>query len=136
MSHPVVAPPASPLSSRLRDFAATAQDCADPSAVASGLAPLRAAFAEHRAATEGERGHYADAVQEAPRLQHAVHGLVAEHDCIDAALARLAVITAAHEPPAGAVRDQARAVLHDLIRHGDRDADLVYEAYATDIGGD
>jgi hypothetical protein len=33
------------------------------------------------------------------------------------------------------VREQVTSVLSDLIRHRQRGADLVYRAYAVDIGG-
>jgi hypothetical protein len=118
----------------LRDFAANAAEPTDPLAVAAALRPLREAFAEHRAVTEGEAGIYADVIHDAPRLVRAVDGLVAEHDCIEAAMARLAVIVEGDQPEA--LRTGARAVLADLIRHGEHDADLVHEAYAIDIGGE
>jgi hypothetical protein len=115
---------------------ARAMEPTDPRSVAALLEPLRVAFADHRAATEGEAGLYADVVQDAPRLAHTVDGLVAEHACIDAAMARLAAIASAFEPPVQLVRDRTREVVDDLIRHGQRDADLVYDAYTTDIGGE
>jgi len=123
------------LSSSVRALAA-AMEPADPRSVFAVLEPLRLAFADHRAATEGAAGLYAGVVQDAPRLAHAVDGLVAEHHCIDAAMTRLAAIVATGEPPVQAVRDGAREVLDELVRHGQRDADLVYDAYTTDIGGE
>src|SRR5690349_19542913 len=39
------------------------------------LDPLRKAFADYRSATEGTDGLYAQVVNEAPRLAHAVDGL-------------------------------------------------------------
>ena len=108
---------------------------ADPSAVRAVLEPLREAFAEHRAATEGDDGIYADVVQDAPRLARTVDGLVAEHECIDAAMARLALIASA-DAQSDALRDQAREVLDTLLRHDRHDTWLVLEAYVTDIGGE
>jgi hypothetical protein len=108
---------------------------ADPTAVRAALGLLREAFQEHRAATEGEAGIYADVVQDAPRLARTVDGLVAEHDCIDAAMARLATI-ADGGAQTDALRLQAREVLDTLLRHGRHDADLVHEAYVIDIGGE
>ena len=100
------------------------------------LAPLREAFAEHRAVTEGDRGLYADVVHDAPRLARAVSGLVAEHHTLDTAMARLASIADEVSADAEALRLGAMEVLDDLARHRQNDADLVYEAYATDIGGE
>src|SRR5262245_45985072 len=54
------------------------------------LEPVRAAFVEHRHATEGEEGLYADVVLDAPRLARMVDGLVAEHGELDSAIASLA----------------------------------------------
>jgi hypothetical protein len=100
------------------------------------LDPMREAFAEHRAATEGDEGLYADVVQDAPRLARTVDGLVAEHRTLDLAMARLASIADEVSADAEAVRRGARQVLDGLTRHRQHDADLVYEAYATDIGGE
>ena len=122
-----------PLGPVVHSFAASVGS--DAVAVRAVLEPLREAFAEHRAATEGETGLYADVVQDAPRLARTVDGLVAEHDCIDAAMARLALI-ADGGASSDLVRQQAHEVLSTLLRHGRRDADLVHEAYVTDIGGE
>jgi hypothetical protein len=134
-----------PLGLTVNAFAAQVP-VADPTAVRAVLEPLREAFRQHRAATEGASGIYADVVQDAPRLARTVDGLVAEHECIDAAMARLATIAAgadglsATSPAAAAHTDalqvQAREVLDTLLRHGRHDADLVHEAYVTDIGGE
>lgn len=100
------------------------------------LDPMREAFAQHRAATEGDEGLYADVVQDAPRLARAVDGLVAEHRSLEQAMARLASIADEVSADADALRRGARQVLDGLTRHRQHDADLVYEAYATDIGGE
>jgi hypothetical protein len=98
------------------------------------LEPVRLAFAEHRAATEGSAGLYAEVVHDAPRLANAVSGLVAEHHSLDAAMAGLAAATEGAD--AESVRQQAVEILADLGRHRQHDANLVYEAYTTDIGGE
>jgi predicted RNA polymerase sigma factor len=100
------------------------------------LEPLRAAFTEHRVATEGARGIYADVVGDAPRLAHTVDGLVAEHSRLDRALTSLARAAKRTDADAEAIRAIAVKMLGDLDRHRQHDADLVYEAYATDIGGE
>jgi hypothetical protein len=123
-----------PLGSTVHAFAAQV-GAADPTAVRAALEPLREAFARHRAATEGATGIYADVVQDAPRLARTVDGLVAEHECIDAAMARLAII-ATDDAEGEDLRDQANEVLDTLLRHGRQDARLVHEAYVTDIGGE
>jgi hypothetical protein len=100
------------------------------------LDPLREAFAQHRAATEGDEGLYAGVVNDAPRLAGAVDSLVAEHDRLDSAMARLAVAMHEVDQDADTLLRRALAVLDDLKRHGQSDADLVLEAYVTDIGGE
>jgi hypothetical protein len=100
------------------------------------LAALRARVAEHIVATEGPDGLYAELLEHAPRLTRPVEGLVAEHGELlgraDALARRL------HEPHCepGVVRQDAGELLAGLARHRQRGADLLYEAYATDIGGE
>ena len=100
------------------------------------LDPLREAFAQHRAATEGDEGLYAGVVHDAPRLARAVDTLVAEHDDLDSAMARLARAMHEVDQDTETLLRGALAVLDDLKRHGQSDADLVLEAYVTDIGGE
>jgi hypothetical protein len=100
------------------------------------LRPLREAFAEHRAATEGDAGLYAEVLVDAPRLANTVGGLVAEHRVIDTAIQRLAAVADEITVDAEALRRGALEVLDELAQHRQRDSDLVYEAYTTDIGGE
>src|SRR5258707_1251458 len=67
----------SPLGQTIRDLAAGALGTSSAdrdwhTRLRSLLDPLRVAFAEHRAATEGATGLYADLVNEAPRLVNTV----------------------------------------------------------------
>ena len=103
--------------------------------VASLLNPIRDAFERHRAETEGDTGLYAELVQDAPRLAHEVDCLVQEHANLDDALARLADIASARDLDPDLLRRAAQSVVGGLDRHRQRDSDLVYEAYTTDIGG-
>ena len=71
-----------------------------------------------------------------PRLAHAAEKLRVEHAVISAAIDRgsVAVRSAGEDP--GGVEDAREAVLkllQQLIRHRQRGADLVYEAYNVDI---
>lgn len=100
------------------------------------LAPLREAFAAHRAATEGVTGIYAEMVLDAPRLARTVDGLVAEHDAIDEAMAALARWTEEVSGDIETLRQRTLAVLDEIARHGQADADLVHAAYTTDLGGE
>jgi hypothetical protein len=100
------------------------------------LDPLRAAVAEHVVVTEGPDGLYAELLDHAPRLARGVHTLVGEHavlvTAVDTLKARLDEQTIAVEQ----VRGWASDLLRELHRHRQRGADLVYEAYAADIGGE
>ncbi len=100
------------------------------------LEPVRAALTEHRHATEGEQGLYADVVLDAPRLARMVDGLVAEHGELDTAIASLARAAERTDTDAEALRADVQRILDDLDHHRQLDSDLVYEAYATDIGGE
>jgi hypothetical protein len=98
------------------------------------LHAVRAAFAEHVAATEGPDGHYADLVEHAPRLAAGVADLVSEHRTVLRAFDRL--LRRAPVMDEAELRVCAGDVLRDMSRHRQRGADLVYEAYAIDIGGE
>lgn len=118
--------------------AALAAPAGDPSwrtRVAERLRVLREAFAEHVLVTEGPDGLYAELLDHAPRLVAGVGALVREHaevlDALDVLAARFAA-----GGDIGRLRGRATELLRRLTRHRQRGADLVYEAYATDIGGE
>jgi len=74
----------------------------------------------------------------APRLSNAVDHLVAEHAVMAGLIEDL--LTRASNPvpddDVDAVRELATGLLGRLARHRQRGADLIYEAYETDIGGE
>jgi hypothetical protein len=101
------------------------------------LVELSADFREHIHVTEGDDGLYVDILVTAPRLAEAVARLTREHaqvaDLIDDLLARV-------PNPSGKdvdeVRDLGTTLLGLLISHRQRGADLVFEAYEFDVGGE
>lgn len=100
------------------------------------LAILRDRLTEHVMLTEGPDGLYAELLADAPRLTRPVARLTADHSDL---LRRVDLMTRRlHRPdhPVEAVRGAAGELLSQLSRHRQRGADLVYEAYATDIGGE
>ncbi|MDG4820831.1 hypothetical protein O7635_03060 [Asanoa sp. WMMD1127] len=127
----------------LRDIQMFEHAIASPSAepgwrerVSNRLRSLRAAFAEHIVVTEGDDGLYAELLEHAPRLRHRVHKLIRDHAAIAVALAAL---QRRADQPGTRVDDLRRCggdVLRALSRHRQRGADLVYDAYETDIGGE
>ncbi|GAB2481987.1 hypothetical protein [Jatrophihabitans fulvus] len=105
--------------------------------VHDALVILAGDFAAHVEVTEGADGlHLAILVADA-RLANAVDRLTAEHVELAAEIAGL--VAASDEPcteeRVGELREAATRLLGHLIRHRQRGADLVYEAYQTDIGG-
>jgi len=114
--------------------------------VSERLTGLRRAFAEHVGATEGPDGLYHQLVAQAPRLVPGVHGLVRDHrellDAMEGLERRFCPeAEAASEPESGdpdvdQLRGWARQLIRELYEHRQRGADLVYEAYGTDIGGE
>jgi hypothetical protein len=116
---------------------ALATPLGDPSwrpGVTDRLTVLRSAFAEHVVVTEGPDGLYAEILDHAPRLARGVQVLSREHaalmHAVDAVCARIG--GAGPEE----LRGWASDLLRELSRHRQRGADLVYEAFETDIGGE
>lgn len=102
------------------------------------LVELSADFDEHVAVTEGPAGTHDAVVAASPRLSNSVHRLVSEHAVIRDLVADLLVRV---RPPvtAGevdAIRDLGTALLGRLARHRQRGADLIYQAYQVDLGGE
>jgi hypothetical protein len=102
---------------------------------------LSADFQEHVAITEGPDGLYSELARTAPRLSGSVAALSSEHASIARLLADLLarVDTSGTEPDAEdveRVRALGTALLGRLVRHRQRGSDLVYQAYAVDIGGE
>ena len=94
-------------------------------------------FDEHVDVTEGPDGLHQAILAGDLRLANAVNAL-SEAPAVIAA--EIAALNSACEPPVTAadvalVREQGTEALAHLIRHRQRGADLVYEAYETDIGG-
>jgi hypothetical protein len=100
------------------------------------LHSLRGAFAEHIVVTEGPDGLYAELLDHAPRLARQVQVLVREHAAIAATMSGLQRRIDIPDVRVEDIRTWASDLLRELSRHRQRGADLVYEAYATDIGGE
>lgn len=122
-----------------RRLAVPARDPTWPTRVEAGIARLATAFNQHIAATEGADGMYAEILRSAPRLSFAVNRLVLEHADARAsisALGKLAIeLDGADLGGIERIRDDGTNLLVKLVRHRQRGADLVFEAYAHDIGG-
>jgi hypothetical protein len=101
---------------------------------------IREAFDQHILVTEKPDGLYEEILQHAPRLQHGVSRLKDEHpeisSSIDEMIDRLEQTEVASvQWPLDDARDDLQRFIGRVIRHRQRGADLVWEAYNVDIGG-
>jgi hypothetical protein len=104
--------------------------------VGDRLGGLRGAFVEHMVLTEGPEGLYAELLDHAPRLARGVHVLIREHAAVEATMSALQRRVDLPEITVSELRNWTTDLLRELSRHRQRGADLVYEAYQTDIGGE
>ncbi|MCG5442382.1 hypothetical protein NIE79_006631 [Micromonospora sp. NIE79] len=100
------------------------------------LRPVRQGFAEHVRVTEGPTGLYRELLTQSPRLVHGVRLLTREHVAIVAAILAVQQIAERPETPPDELRHRAGHLLRRLARHRRRGADLLWEAYQTDLGGE
>lgn len=101
------------------------------------LVELAHDFREHIEVTEGGDGLHQAILAGDLRLSNGVNALAAEHGQIAGEIDELVSGT---KPPvtardADVVRKRSTQLLSALIRHRQRGADLIYEAYQSDIGG-
>jgi hypothetical protein len=106
--------------------------------VRAALTELEHDLRDHRSITEEPGGLYADAVARAPRLASMSKVQMDEHREFVEVVQRLlgerddglesAEAVAAH-------REAATDLVGRIVRHRQRGADLIYDAYEVDIGG-
>jgi hypothetical protein len=116
--------------------AAPATSAAWRSAVATRLAALRERLQQHVVVTEGTDGLYAEMLEHAPRLSRQIAALTADHRSLEGAVDTLARRLRDPARPVERLRPSAEDLLAHLSDHRQQGADLVYEAYTTDIGGE
>jgi hypothetical protein len=102
------------------------------------LVELSGDFRQHIEVTEGPHGLYGGVLTSAPRLSNAVTRLTREHADINGLLEDLLarVSGSANTDRVEDIRGQGTLLLDRLIRHRQRGADLVYEAFQADVGGE
>jgi hypothetical protein len=121
----------SPAAGRVPDWSAQ---------VAKDLVGVRDAFEQHVIVTEKPGGLYEEIMERAPRLAGTVKRLQDEHPTIAESVAALVERMEAGEvetdawPPDNARNDLQR-MIGAVVRHRQKGADLVWEAYNVDIGG-
>jgi len=106
--------------------------------VSVALIELEADFREHIQLTEGSDGLYRSLLEAAPRLSNVVRTLTADHGRIRTAIGQLVETTGGSVVAADVarIRRAGTTLLARMSRHRQRGADLVFEAYQTDIGGE
>jgi chromosome segregation ATPase len=107
--------------------------------VVERLGGLRETIEEHIEVTERADGLYDEILHKAPRLAAAVQRLHDEHPQLRDHTSEL--IRKLRTTPVGTtwsledVRDDVQRLLGQIVRHRQRGADLIWEAYNLDIGG-
>lgn len=108
--------------------------------VIEALAQLEREIVEHIESTERPDGLFAEIIGIAPRLSHAVQLLRDEHprmlEAASTLKARLTTEPVRDSRSVDETRDEIQRVLGRLVKHRQHGADLVWEAYNRDIGGD
>ena len=106
--------------------------------VHAALLELSGDFRQHVAITEGPDGLYQEVQRVAPRLTGPVGRLAQDHvrihEQLDGLLALVETPSAAEDVEN--VRSLGTGLLGRIVRHRQHGADLVYEAYEVDVGGD
>ncbi len=102
------------------------------------LVELSADLREHVAITEGPDGLHGDVLAMVPRLSKWVERLVRDHVVIADVVADLLgrVSRPVSDDSVDAIRVLGTTLLGRLARHRQRGADLIYEAYHVDLGGE
>ncbi|MFF5052082.1 hypothetical protein ACFY1S_02700 [Micromonospora sp. NPDC000663] len=100
------------------------------------LRPVGHRFAEHVRVTEGPSGLYRELLTHSPRLHHGVLLLTGEHGAIVATLQAVQRLAEHSDVNLDEVRHRAGYLLRALARHRRRGADLLWQAYQTDLGGE
>jgi hypothetical protein len=123
---------AAPMAGHERDWAAR---------VLRTLEHLAGVFEHHIEVTEGPGGLYEDVLETAPRLDNIIRRFRIDHEAIRTGIevdrARLlAWVRGGDQPDLEGVRRRLTRVLGRLVRHRQQGAELIYEAYAVDIGGE
>jgi hypothetical protein len=120
---------ASPVSTDAADWAA---------AVRGSLLDLASDLRVHITITEGPDGLYAELERHAPRLAGTVEQLIREHLAITRQVEQLLQLTDEAEDGqhVGLVRRLGVELFVGLMHHRQRDADVVFEAYDFDVGGE
>ena len=107
-------------------------------AVGRAAVEVQGQWREHVGSTEGPDGFHAEILAAAPRLANAVERLIGDHVAVgeDVALILTRVPAVQTAQDVESIRELGTDVISRLARHRQRGADLIYEAYEYDLGGE
>ena len=117
-----------------------ARDAAWPTRVRAGLDELAGALVRHTEVTEAPDGLFDQVMAGSPTLAAPVDRLRREHVTLQSGIEvgrRLVAAAAANAGDTDAVehaRDEIVDLIRRFLRHRQRGADLLYDAYAVDVG--
>jgi hypothetical protein len=108
--------------------------------VRKDLGAVQSAFEQHVEVTEKPGGLYEEIMTKAPRLVNNVERLREEHPAINERIGETLGRAESGEIeqdawPVDNARDELQRLIGLVVRHRQRGADLVWEAYNVDIGG-
>lgn len=103
--------------------------------IATELAGLSEALAGHIRLTEGPDGVHSELIAIAPRLSNDIRLLAEDHDFMESMIESIGSALDAGPPDPSAVTDDVSRLLDRIERHRLHDAEMIYEAYQVDIGG-
>ena len=121
----------SPAAGRVQDWSAQ---------VTKDMVGVRDAFEQHVIVTEKPGGLYEEIMERAPRLVGTVGRLKEEHPSIGTSVSELLARLEAGDVGSDdwqleKARDDLQRLIGGVVRHRQKGADLVWEAYNVDIGG-
>lgn len=104
--------------------------------VEEALAGVQDALRRHTGEVESETGLLDVVVARAPRLSAAAESLRDEHRDLEEAIWAAQAIAGAHGVDPSQVRAEVMEVITRLANHRQTGADLLYDVYSVDLGGE
>ena len=100
------------------------------------LAGIQDALRRHAGEVESENGLLNEVVARAPHLSAAADSLRDEHRDLEEAVWTAQAVAGTHGVDPSQVRAEAMEVITRLANHRQTGADLLYDAYSVDLGGE
>lgn len=104
--------------------------------VEEALAGIQHALQRHIREVESENGLLNEVVARSPRLSAAAESLRDEHRELEEAVWASQAVAGTHGVDPSQVRAEAMEVITRLANHRQTGADLLYDAYSLDLGGE